>query len=298
MRNDIRRLHEDFCLEASVRNYRPSTIRWWRHAFRAFVEHFPEGEISELADMDRERLRRYLYGKRQAGWTAHTFSNQYRALRAFLSWAVREGLSESNPLDGIERPRLEKKLPKHLTLEQARRVLDAASNAPGAGSFARSRDRAMLGVMVHAGLRSAEALGLRLEDIDLRSAMVLVRCGKGAKDRIVPMSPALRRSLLGYLKERERAGKRCPSLFTTVRGDKPLSRGGMVRIIEKVRALSGVHFSAHRLRHTFATLMLEGECGLFDLQQMMGHANIQTTTVYLHASAGHLRRQIVKHPLG
>jgi site-specific recombinase XerD len=297
MKNELLRLHDDFCLEAQVMNYRPSTVRWWRHAFRMFLGHFAEGEITRLRDMNFERIRRYLYSKSLAGWNASTFSNQYRALKSFLTWCVKQGHLDVHPMQGIERPRLEKKLPRRISLEDARRVLDFAFHGPAVYRFERYRNRALLGVMIYAGLRAAETLNLLMTDVDMTSSVIHVRCGKGAKDRLVPIGSTLRLYLLEYLRDRERAGKRSAFLFTPVREDQGLAMSGLKRMIARTRKKSGVDFSAHRLRHTFATLMLEGGCDLFSLQKMMGHSDIQTTTIYLSATAGHLRQQIAKHPL-
>lgn len=298
MTNELLRLHDDFCLEARMKNYRPSTIRWWRQALDMFIGHFPEGQVTRAADVTFDRLRRYLYEKRVAGWTADTYSNQYRALRAFLSWCVKEGHLEANPIDGIERPRLERKLPKRITLEDARLVLDVAFHGPAVYRLERYRNRALLAVMVYAGLRASETLNLNVADIDLPHRAIHVRCGKGAKDRMVPINDTLGLYLHEYLKDRERAGKRSEFLFTPVKKDRALSMGGLRRMIARTRKRSGVNFSAHRLRHTFATLMLEGGCGIYSLQKMMGHSDIQTTTIYLSASAQMLQAEIAKHPLG
>jgi site-specific recombinase XerD len=279
-------------------NYRPSTVGWWRHAFRMFLGHFPEGEITRLKHMDFERLRGYLYEKRLSGWNASTFSSQYRALKAFLSWCVKQGHLDTHPMQGIERPRLEKRLPRRISLEDARRVLDFAFHGPAVYRLERYRNRALLGVMLYAGLRASETLDLLVADINLADGIVHVRCGKRAKDRLVPMSPALQGYLREYLGDRERAGKRSAFLFTPVKEDQRLGMSGLKRMILRTRKKSGVEFSAHRLRHTFATLMLEGGCDLFSLQKMLGHSDIQTTTIYLSASAHMLRSQIAKHPMG
>lgn len=297
MKNTPLHLLEDFCLEARIKNYRPSTIQWYRSALKQFLAHFPKREIRTVKDITYERLRRYLYDKRLGGWEASTFSNQYRALKAFLKWAVKEDHLHVNPIDGIERPRLEKKLPRRITLQEARRVLEFAFYGPAIYKFERYRNRAMLGIMLYAGLRSAETLNLLVTDVDLTNAVIHVNCGKGAKDRVVPMSSTLRQYLLEYQRDRERMGKQSVFLFTPVQRDQRLSKGGLRRMIDRTRKKSGVNFSAHKLRHTFATLMLEGGCDLFSLQKMMGHSNIQTTTIYLSASAEMLQAQIAKHPL-
>jgi site-specific recombinase XerD len=278
-------------------NYRPSTVRWWRHALKMFLGHFPEGEISRLKDMTFDRLRRYLYEKHLGGWTANTFSSQYRGLKAFLSWCVKQKHLAIHPMDGISRPRLEKKLPKRISLEDARRVLDFAFHGPSIYTFERYRNRALLGTMLYAGLRASETLNLQVTDVDLAHGVIHVRCGKGAKDRLVPVSATLGLYFREYLKDRERVGKRSSFLFTPVKEDQGLGMSGLKRMIARTRKKSGVDFSSHRLRHTFATLMLEGGCDLFSLQKMMGHSNIQTTTIYLSATTTHLKSQMAKHPL-
>jgi site-specific recombinase XerD len=290
-------LHDRFCRERLVLNYRPSTISWWRTAFRLCLNHLNSEHIRTLNDLTSERLRTYLYDKRLAGWTADTFNNQYRALKGFLKWCVERSYLDANPLDGIERPRLEKKLPKRISRGDAELVLEHAFHTRYPYRFLRYRNRAVLAVMLFAGLRASEVLSLRLGDVDLDSRTIFVRCGKGAKDRMVPMSATLAVYLTEYLEDRNRLAKAGLHLFTSLRGDGRFTYGGLKRMVDKVKRSSGVSFSPHRLRHTFATLMLEGGCDLFSLQKMLGHSDIQTTTIYLSASAQMLQAQIAKHPM-
>ncbi len=296
---NIRSLHDLFCQEALVRNYRPATVKWWKDTLRGFLNHYRDDSLKLLTDATMERLRAYLYAKRLEGWTAHTFSSQYRGLKAFFNWCVRKEYLPSNPLVGIERPRLEKKLPKRITREEAERVLEYAFNTPSYEyRFLRYRNRAVFAVMLHAGLRANEVLGLGFADVDIAHRSILVRCGKGAKDRMVPMSTALARYLEEYVHDRQRLGKISSHFFTSLKGDKPFTYNGLKRVVQKIRRETGIRFSPHRLRHTFATLMLEGGCDLFSLQKMLGHSDIQTTTIYLSASAQMLQAQIAKHPMG
>jgi site-specific recombinase XerD len=99
------------------------------------------------------------------------------------------------------------------------------------------------------------------------------------------------------LKERKRFKRTCPEFFTSFIHNKGLSRDGLEHVVDKLKTASGMKFGLHQLRHTFATLMLEGGCDIFSLSKMMGHASIKTTTIYLAASAEHLRTQMFKHPL-
>jgi site-specific recombinase XerD len=153
-------------------------------------------------------------------------------------------------------------------------------------------------MFIHAGLRKNECLRLTFTDVDTENLTIFVRRGKGNKDRTVPMSYALAQSLKRYIEERKRLNKTCPEFFTSLRENRGFTENGLKHFVDKLVKVSGMNFTIHSLRHTFATLMLEGGCDIYSLSKMMGHSDIKTTTIYLSASVEHLRSQIVKHPLG
>lgn len=121
--------------------------------------------------------------------------------------------------------------------------------------------------------------------------------GKGDKDRFVPVSTRLAAVLKEYVAARERAGKKCEHFFTTAQYDHPMPIKAVDRLVRKLRERTGIAFSSHSLRHTFATLMLEGGCDLYTLSRMMGHTKITTTTVYLACSPKMMLRSVERHPL-
>ncbi len=297
MNNNISELHEQFCLEAlHGHNRKPSTINWYKTAIDQLVRHL--GGLERVDQLTTERLRQYLYYNREKrGWTSDTMLSQYKALKSFLKWCVERGHIPSDPISPIPKPRLEKKLPKRISRQDAIRVLDHSFGAPTSYRFERFRNHALLATLVYAGLRAQETLNLKFGHVDLMSGIIHVMQGKGGKDRIVPIVPTLRTVLQRYIDDRNRLGKQSEFFFTTLRGDRQFTYSGLRKVIDKVKRATGIAFSAHRLRHTFATLMLEGGCDLYSLQQMLGHADIKTTTIYLSASVGMLREQIGKHPL-
>jgi site-specific recombinase XerD len=148
-----------------------------------------------------------------------------------------------------------------------------------------------------AGLRKKELINLKLTDVDIENMTIFVRQGKGARDRIIPMCYTLTDSLKKYLIERERLHKTAPEFFCSLNRNMGIKSIGLRRMVELFREESNIKFSLHKLRHTFATLMLEGGADIFSLSKMMGHSDIKTTTIYLAASAEHLRKQMTKHPL-
>ncbi len=299
MKHDILNLHDQFCQSALwERSLRPSTVKWYRGALKFYLQ-FYNNQLVYLEQMTTESLRRYFYQKRSDGsWLADTHLNQYRALKSFLKWCVQNGYLSQNPIEKIEKPRLDKKLPKRITEQDASQVLECVFNEETRYQFARYRNRAVLAVMLYAGLRASEVLNLKLNHVDMCNKIIHVFQGKGAKDRVVPMSRNLHHYLEEYRRERSRMEKEGEYFFITLRGNRRFTYSGLKRVVEKTKRSTGIKFSPHRLRHTFATLMLEGGCDLFSLQKMMGHSDIKTTTIYLSASVNMLQEQIVKHPLG
>lgn len=294
---NINALHERFCEEALViKNYSPETIKWYQRTIYAFLKYHPE--IESIEQITTERLRRFLYwGRLERQWTADTFMVYYKGLKSFLKWSTNRSYIDVNPILVIEKPKMEKKLPKRITKNEALLVLEYAFNQPSAYQFQRFRDRAVFGVMIYAGLRSKEVLQLKVHDVDLENGLIHVINGKGGKDRVVPVCTALKSILEDYWRDRTRLKKETIYYFSRLRGEGPFTKNGLKKIVERIRTKSGVNFSPHKLRHTFATMMLEGGCDVFTLSKMLGHSDIKTTTIYLSASVNHMREQILKHPL-
>ena len=202
-----------------------------------------------------------------------------------------------NPTEDIEIPKLEKRLPSRLTKQEALRLLEVVYNYPYEDKFLRYRNHAIYSMFIFAGLRRMELLNLKYTDVDIENLSIFVRQGKGSKDRIVPMSYTLAQSLKRYVEERKRRGKVCPEFFVALYPDMGFGDMGLKRLTDKIRKASKISFTIHKLRHTFATLLIEGGCDIFSLSKMMGHSDIKSTTIYLSASVEHLRAQITKHPL-
>ena len=161
----------------------------------------------------------------------------------------------------------------------------------------RARNHAVLATFLYTGLRKKELLRLRFLDVDLTNLSIFVYRGKGGKDRSVPICQSLAEILSVYMKERQHIRRTCPEFFTSFTHNMGMCDSALRRVIARLREASGIGFSAHRLRHAFATLMLEGGCDIYSLSRMLGHSDISTTTIYLAASAEHLRAQMMKHPL-
>jgi site-specific recombinase XerD len=239
----------------------------------------------------------FMFGRVTKKWKTTTFISYHMTLLVFFRWLVKNDYLEKNYIEDIEKPKLEKRLPSRLKKEEALRLLEIVYNLPYTYHYLRHRNKAIFATFIFSGLRKSELLNLKLTDIDVENLTLFVRQGKGNKDRIIPLSFNHAQILKQYLKERKRLNKTCAEFFTSVNRNQGLTASGLKRIVERIKKASGISFTIHKLRHTFATLMLEGGCDIYSLSKMMGHSDIKTTTIYLSASAEHLREQVVKHPL-
>jgi site-specific recombinase XerD len=278
-----------------IRGYSKATIRRYRHCINYYQKH---AGISRIDEVTAGNVRQMLFeGRMQRAWKPNSFICIHKSLAVFFRWCVSEGYLPNNPTNGIEIPKLEKRLPSRIKKEDALRLLETAMNYPYDYKFLRYRNHAIFATFIYAGLRKKELLRLRYGDVDVDNLSIFVNQGKGSKDRIVPICAALAESLERYMDERKRLNKTCPEFFASLNRNVGFTDTGLNWLVQKMRRASGVKFTIHKLRHTFATLMLEGGCDIYSLSRMMGHSDIKTTTIYLSASAEHLRSQITKHPL-
>ncbi|HAU39997.1 TPA: hypothetical protein DCW56_03635 [Candidatus Peregrinibacteria bacterium] len=298
MNMNIQSLHSRFCEECRlIKNNTPATIKWYKSTLRGYLNF--EKSAQEITDCTTENIRAYLYyGRLERNWTPETFIYTRKGLKYFFKWCALRGYIGVNPVDQIEKPKLEKKLPKRITRQEALKLLDYSLHSrKWIYRFEKYRNTAVFAIMIFGGLRANEVLNLKMGEVDLENGVISVRNGKGGKDRLVPICSRLKEILKEYLKDRERLKKESVYFLTTLKGDGPYTYSGLKHVVEKLKKMSGVAFSCHRLRHTFATMMLEGGCDIFTLSKMLGHSDIKTTTIYLSASMTHMQEQIMKHPL-
>jgi site-specific recombinase XerD len=293
---DIQILLQKFCdYLLSIRGYSKDTIRRYKYVVSGYCKIIGVSEISQVSD-DNVRSLFYI-GRTERNWSVNTFIVYHKTLLVFFRWCIKQGYMEKNPVIDIEKPKLEKRLPTKLTKQMALHLLEIVDNYPYGYKFLRYRNHAIFSTFIFTGLRKQELLNLKYNDIDLENLSIFVRQGKGNKDRIIPISYSLAQTLKKYIDERKRLNKTNPEFFSSLRNNMGFTDNGLKKLVDQIRKSSGIKFSIHKLRHTFATLMLEGGCDIYSLSRMMGHSDIKTTTIYLSASADHLRSQMTKHPL-
>jgi len=293
---DILLLKQRFCDHASyIRGLSPRTIK----RYIIVIDFFSKAEsIGDISEINKDKVLSFFYnGRINRKWQPATFISYYNTLSVFFQWCVKEEYMEKDYTAELEKPRLTKRIPDKLSQKEVLRLLEFVYNYPYQSQFLRIRNHAMFATFVFTGLRRMELLKLKYTDVDLDGLTIFVRQGKGNKDRMVPISYQLAEILNGYLKERKRLKRTCPEFFTSLLKNQGLSEAGIKHIVDKLKKESGIKFGLHKLRHSFATLMLEGGCDIYSLSKMMGHSSIKTTTIYLAASTTHLKEQMIKHPL-
>jgi integrase/recombinase XerD len=223
-------------------------------------------------------------------WRPSTRARKTAALRSFYREGLLNGVVTADPTRTLAGPRLEARLPQTLTVTQVERLLAGPKGDPLG-----LRDRALLETLYGAGLRASEALGLRMQDIDLDVGFVRT-VGKGQKERVVPLGRKAIEAVRAYNERGRRllggAGTiKAPELFLNNRGRR-LSRQGLHLIVKRYAREAGLpnDVSPHTLRHSFATHLLEGGADLRAVQEMLGHADLSTTQIYTHVSAAHLQK--------
>jgi site-specific recombinase XerD len=291
-------LHEAFCDEALfIRNLSPATIQWYKNSVSAFKK-FSGTDV--LEEITTERLRSFfVWGRtKEKPWGAEHHLSTYKGLKSFLKWCVKNEHLPQNPILKLDKPKLGKHLPKRITQEDAQLLLDTILSMKYSYRFEKYRNFAFFSVLLFAGLRAQEALNLGLHDVNLTEGVLTVRHGKGNKDRIIPINEKLKVALQCYLRERARLNREFSKFFTSLRGNQAFSYGGLKNAVKRLKQVTKVEFSPHRLRHTFATLMLWGGCDIRSLSEMLGHSNISTTAIYLSSSIEQKKQAINLHPLG
>lgn len=290
-------LIDEFCeYSLYIKGYSQLTIKRYKVVLNFAFRSMDVYSINEINEKNVQLF--FLNGRSHRNWKANTYLTYHKTLRVFLSWCIKNKYYQGeNFMNNIEGPRQPQVLPRSLKENEISRILESVKNFPYSHEFVKYRNFTLISMYVLSGLRKSELLKLRYSDIDIEGRVIMVRQGKGKKDRMIPMSFTLISRVQEYLKYRKKLGKTCPEFFTSYNRNSGFTEHGLQHLVRLIRKASGVRFTIHQLRHTFATQMLEGGCDIQSLSRMMGHSEISTTAIYLSVSDEHLKKQIFKHPL-
>ncbi len=265
-----------------------NSIESYARDLRGYLDQCAADGAQQADDLTRGHVTAHLLALHKAGLSTRSQARHLAALRGFHRFLLREGHAHADPTEQTETPRTVPRLPVYLTVEEVERMLAA----PDAKTPAGARDRAMLEILYATGLRASELCRLRLADVNLRDGYLLTR-GKGNKERVVPVGQRAVDGVARYLESARESilhGRQSPHLFVTPRAT-PFTRQGLHKLVRRYALAAGIsrRISPHKLRHSFATHLVERGADLRAVQAMLGHANIGTTEVYTHVDRRHLR---------
>lgn len=294
---NIQELHEQFCeYQIAFKGYSNLTIQGYKASLKIFRICYPN--IDSIEQITEQEVQKFFYwGRTERKWSPTTFITYHKRLKVFFDYSISNGFVLKNLFDHIDKPRLPHRLPKAISKQQAQKVLDVALYKSAQTPFTLLRNHATYGLFLFAGLRKCEVLALSVDDVDLKNNRLSIRQSKGNKDRVVPISSTLHKILNRYIISRNNNNYFCKSFLVSSNTDKALTEHGLKHTQDNMLELVDFHFYFHQLRHTFATLMLEGGCNIYTLSKMLGHNDIKTTTIYLSASNELMLSEVYKHPL-
>lgn len=273
---------EDFAdYQRLVRGRSEATVRGYASDLRDLA-----ARVETFEGLSLNVLREWLAAAVAAGKSRATLARRTASIRAFSSWAVREGYLDTDIAARLVSPKVPKHLPTVLDAQESKDLMEVSLTSDEAEQL---RDSAMLEVLYATGMRVAELVGLDEGDIDFSRRVARVT-GKGNKQRIVPFGQAAATALEQWLERgRPLMAKEGPAVFVGSRGAR-INQRQVRRVVEKAAAIIGeTGLTPHGLRHSAATQLLEGGADLRVVQEILGHSSLQTTQVYTHVSAQHLK---------
>ncbi|OZB59984.1 MAG: tyrosine recombinase XerC [Lysobacterales bacterium 14-68-21] len=269
---------------ADERQASPHTLAGYRRDLDKLLRFMEAQQLADFAGLDAHGMRRFVAAEHRAGLSPKSLQRLLSACRSLFRHLIREGRLDHDPALGVRGPKVHRKLPQVLDVDEAASLVE---HGGGEGTLG-LRDRAMLELFYSSGLRLSELCGLRWQDLDLEGGEVRV-LGKGRKTRIVPVGRHAVEALraLGLAE-----GMSPASPVFRARGGAPISPRTVQARLKTLALLQGSakRIHPHLLRHTFASHMLESSGDLRAVQELLGHADIATTQIYTHLDFQHLSR--------
>ncbi|MYL45952.1 tyrosine recombinase XerC [Virgibacillus halodenitrificans] len=280
------------------KNASPYTVKYYLSDLEDFFCFLKEEEIPDIDDVDQAVIRLFLTRLYNKQLDRRSVSRKVSSLRSFYKFMEREGLFTKNPFMNIKLPKTKKAIPGFLYSEELEKLFDVSDLTNPMGQ----RNQALLETLYATGMRVSECEKLKMKDIDFSIGTMLVQ-GKGRKERYIPFGRFAEIALETYINEGrqkllENSNTSSQMVFLNSRGNPLTSRG--IRLILNTmveEAALTVHLHPHKLRHTFATHLLNEGADLRSVQELLGHENLSSTQIYTHVTKDHLRKVYMNsHP--
>ena len=253
--------------------------------------------IGDVKDITSDDLKAYVDSMEEQKFAAATISRNIASLKAFYHYLVKEEIVSLDIAEDLKAPKIEKKIPEILTMDEVNRLL----NQPKGDSPKEIRDKAMLELLYATGIRVSELISLKVSDVNLKMGYIL--CKDSNKERIIPFGREAKNALIKYLgKTREEmlGNNESDVLFSNCSGQ-VMSRQGFWKLIKYYAKKADIksEITPHTLRHSFAAHLVENGADLRSVQEMLGHSDISTTQIYANMNHNHIREVYAKaHPRG
>src|SRR4030043_221035 len=281
-------------LEAE-RNVSAYTVRNYTRDLLEFFGFVSDSGIDTLKNVNKQTLRAYLARLMEQKFAKSSIARKLSAIRSFYRYLMREELVTASPAATTVSPRLDKRLPTFLTVEEAKRLVESPDVSQPQGQ----RDRALLEMLYASGIRVSELVNMNVEQVNLSTNEIRV-WGKGSKERVVLIGAPGARGLATYINEGGKellGGKRNNALFVNRYGERILVRR-VQKILNKYSRNINKSVHPHVLRHTFATHLLDGGADLKVVQELLGHADLSSTKIYTHVTQSRARKiYLAAHPM-
>lgn len=291
---------KDYLAQLKVeKNLALNTISSYKSDLESFLNYLEDVGIKDLSEIKKEHINSFFKLLKNLGLSEKSSARYFSSLRGFFKYLIVNEYLKSNPIDKMNAPKISRKLPSVLSVEEINLLLSSPKTDDNFGI----RDKAMLEVFYACGLRVSELINLKIIDLFLKENLIKV-FGKGRKERLVPIGSSAIFWLEKYLIEsRPFLKKNLQSenyVFLNNRGKK-FSRMGVWKIVKKYVELSNLkkEIHPHTFRHSFATHLIEGGADLRSVQEMLGHADISTTQIYTHIDREYIKKvHKLYHPRG
>lgn len=277
------------------KNISGNTELSYRRDLKKMVAYFDQAGVQKMEEVTEADLKVYLGEMRKEKFAPATISRNIASIRAFFHYLLKKGIIREDPSEYLKAPKIQKKTPEFLTVEEVDRLLRQPRSDTGKGI----RDKAMLELLYATGMRVSELLNLQTEDINLSFGYVI--CHDSEKERVLPIGNVSRDALVRYMDKARKLfvkDTKETALFTNCSG-KAMSRQGFWKVLKGYAEAAGIHrdITPHTLRHSFAVHMLQNGADIKSVQEMLGHSDISSTQVYLGLDPVKMRDVYMKaHP--
>lgn len=279
-------------------NLAQNTVEAYERDINRYLKFLEEEKnVSSIMDVKNDEIRAFMRTLSDLELAPSTLHRNFSAIRSYHNFLEESELTNENPARLLDPPKMSRKLPDVLSVDEINSIIDAV-NTDGPACL---RDRALLEMLYSTGLRVSELCNLEVVDLQRRSGVLRVK-GKGNKERIVPVGKRAEKVLHEYLiKLRNKltvSNQDLGKVFLSMNG-RPLTRAAVWQIIKKWTSAAGIikKVSPHTFRHSFATHLLEGGADLRAIQEMLGHQSLSTTEVYTHVDRSYLAEELqAYHP--